>query len=392
MSILERETTILVVCAPGLSELLAGEVRQLGYDVTAVRPKGVEITGTMADAIRLNLHVRTGLYVLFLLREFECTTPDQLYRQVAKVRWDEIIDPDEYVSVVSRVDTASIDNSMFPSMKVKDAIVDTIMQRVGRRPDSGPDRNNVVVNVYWKDRRCWLYLNTTGNKLSDRNYRKIPGKAPLQETLAAGIVLSTGYDGRVPLALPMCGSGTLAIEAALIGMGRQAGALRTNLSFMHVKGYDGELWKRLRRDGRKVACKGLGAPIIATDIDDRAIEAARKNAMTAGVDQLIEFSVCDFADTLVPRGPGIVVLNPEYGERMGDCDELVGTYKRIGDWFKQSCAGYTGYVFTGNLALAKKIGLRTSRRTGFYNGSIECRVLKYEMYDGSRKGTGASEK
>ncbi len=171
-----------------------------------------------------------------------------------------------------------------------------------------------------------------------------------------------------------------AIEAALIGLNRASGILRDNFGFMHLKGFNKSLWDDLRAQAKKEAKKTLNCRIIATDIRREAVEAARKNAATAGVEHLIEFGVCDYSGTPIPEGGGIVILNPEYGERMGKLKELENVYKGIGDFFKQKCRGYTGYIFTGNLDLAKKVGLRAKRRIQFFNGSIECRLLEYELY------------
>jgi putative N6-adenine-specific DNA methylase len=183
----------------------------------------------------------------------------------------------------------------------------------------------------------------------------------------------------------MCGSGTLAIEAALIATGRPPGLLRSNFGFMHHMGFDADAWQALRREAKKVRSNDAPAPIVASDIDEKAVLAARKNAETAGVHRLIDFEVCDFADTPMPDDPGIVLLNPEYGERMGEVAALESTYKRMGDFLKQRCAGWTGFIFTGNLALAKKVGLRASRRLEFHNAKIECRLLRYELYAGTRR-------
>jgi putative N6-adenine-specific DNA methylase len=333
--------------------------------------------------MKLNLYLRTAYSVLYLLKGFRCGNSDTLYKQVSNLPWENIISADEYVCVLSRVDTFSVNNSMYPSLKVKDAIVDRIDRKTGARPDSGPDKGRVVVNLYWKRDRAWVYLNTSGLKLSDRNYRKMPHKAPLRESLAAGIIMATGYDGSQDIVLPMCGSGTLAIESALMAMGKAPAGLRSNFGFMHTKAYDEAMWKQMRSDARKAVRKGgLAKRIIATDIDSRAIAAAKQNAKTAGVEHLIEFGVCDFADTEVPKGQGIVIVNPEYGLRLGQIEQLEKEYGRIGDFFKQKCAGYTGYIFTGNRELAKKVGLKTSARMIFFNGKIECRLLKYMMYEG----------
>ncbi|HOW70780.1 MAG TPA: class I SAM-dependent RNA methyltransferase [Phycisphaerae bacterium] len=382
---LDVANTIRVSCAPALAEYLAKEIEALGYSATGQYDTGVDLTGTLGDAMRLNLYLRTAMNVLYFLREFPCSTVEDLYREVGFIDWEHWLDPDGYLSVVSRVDTPSVNNETFANKKVKDAIVDRIQDKAGRRPNSGPGRDRFVVNLFWFKDRCWLYFNTSGAKLSNRGYRKIPHSAPMVETLAAGVLMAAGYDGRMPLVNPMCGSGTLAIEAALMATGRPPGLLRSNYGFMHALGFDDQAWQVIRREARKVRAESPPGRIIASDIDPQAVDAARRNAATAGVDQLIEFHVCDFADTPLPEETGMVMLNPEYGERLGKMSELEVTYKRIGDFFKQRCPGWTGYVFTGNMELAKKVGLRASRRIPFFNARIECRLLKYELYPGTRR-------
>ncbi len=382
---IDSRSTIRVTCAPGLTEILKTEIEELGYRVKTSDRTGVEIWGSRRDAMRLNLHLRTAFHVLYLFKEFKSKTPDKLYRRVVAHPWEEMISPDGYVSVMSRVDTPAIDNSTFASLKVKDAIVDRIQEKCGRRPDAGPRRDRFVVNLHWVKDLCRLYLNTSGVKLANRGYRRLPHAAPMQETLAAGVVLTTGYDGTRSFVNPMCGSGTLAIEAALIASRRPPGLLRGNFGFMHELGFDDDAWQALRGEARALRAKAAPAPIVASDVDERAIEAARKNAETAGVHHLIDFRACDFADTPIPEEKGVVVFNPAYGERMGEVRELEETYGRIGDFLKQKCAGCTGYVFTGNPELAKKVGLRAERRTPFFNARIECRLLRYDLYEGTRK-------
>jgi len=390
---LKQKGTILITCSAGLVDYVRQEVEDLGYEGGDYHKTGLEIQGDLYDAMRLNLHLRTAYNVLFLLKQFKCYSPDELYRNVKDLPWEDIISPAEYLSVVGRINTEYVKNSMYANLKVKDAIVDRIAGLTGSRPDSGKDKDKVVVQFYWKDNFCRLYLNTSGLKLSDRGYRKMPHKAPLRESLAAAIIMATDYDGRRPLICPMCGSGTLAIEAALIASRRAPGLLRSNYGFMHLKDFDESKWRQMRTEALKKSKARGGkagfkpARIIATDIDAGAVEAARKNAMTAGVSHLIDFDVCDFAETVITPEPGIIVMNPEYGLRLGEIEKLKDTYKRIGDFFKQKCAGYTGYIFTGNPSLSKKVGLRTSRRIEFYNANIECRLLKYELYAGAKGKT-----
>ena len=376
---------VMITCATGLGECLKAEVESLGYKVTTKRDTGIELSATWEDIMRLNLELRTGFCILLLLKEFKCTHPDQLYKTLLSIAWEDILPIDGYVSVICRCKTPTIKNTMFANQKIKDGIVDRMVQQTGKRPNSGPSRDKIVVNVYWYGEKCWVYLNTTGVKLSDRGYRKLPHLAPVQESLAAALLKTTGYDGNQPLVAPMCGSGTFAIEAALIAQNRAPGLLRSNYSFMHIKGFEKDQWTKIRSEIRKRTKKELSYPIIASDIDEFAVEASKKNAQTAGVDHLIKFEVCDFAKTEIPEEGGILIMNPEYGQRLGEEKELEVTYKRIGDFMKKKCSGYNGYIFTGNINLAKKVGLKASRRFVFFNADIECRLLKYEIYSGSKQ-------
>jgi putative N6-adenine-specific DNA methylase len=376
---------IVITCSKGIPELLEKELQALGFPVLSRSVSSVITEGSLADTMKINLLIRTGHRVLFLLEEFRAEDADDLYREMSRVPWEEYIRPDGYLCVTSTIDNPGIRDSRYANVKGKDAIVDRMREVYGQRPDSGPERSGLVVHLYWNEDKCAVYLDTSGEPLSKRGYRKIPLQAPLQETLAAALVQSTVWDGRGNFINPMCGSGTIAIEAALIGLNRAAGLGRGNYGFMHVRGFDRSVWNVLRAEAAKAGRKSLKGKIIASDMRSEAVSAAKKNAATAGVEHLIEFHVCDFFDTPVPEGNGVVVINPEYGERMGQIEKLGLTYKLMGDFFKQRCGGYTGYVFTGNPHLAKKIGLRTKRRIQFFNGSIECRLLEYDLYEGSRK-------
>ena len=385
MSFWKRKSRIVITCAKGVPPFLKQELLSLGFPVLSAGNAEVETEGTMEETLRLNLLIRTGQRVLFLLESFNAKTPDELYRRVSRINWEDYISEDSYFSVTSSVHNPTIKDSRFANVKCKDAVVDRIKEKCGQRPDTGPERNRIVVHLYWKGNIAEIFLDTSGEALSKRGYRMSPLKAPMQETLAAAVVLATGWTEDGNFINPMCGSGTLAIEAALVALDRAPGLLRSNYGFMHLKEFDESSWKVLRRKIRAEAKDRLNGRIIATDISQQAVEAAKKNAMTAGVDRFIEFGVCNFSGTPVPTNGGVVILNPEYGERMGEMEKLRDTYKEIGDFFKKKCQGYRGYVFTGNLDLAKKVGLRTNRRITFFNGPIECRLLEYDLYEGSRK-------
>jgi putative N6-adenine-specific DNA methylase len=378
---------ILVTCPKGIPPWLAAEVRGLGFPVAAEAEAAVETAGSLSDTMRLNLWLRTGHRVLYHLADFVAENPEGLYAGVRKIAWEEILyegGAHAYLSVTATADTPSIRDVRFVNVKAKDAIVDRMQERCGQRPDSGPERNRAVVHVFWKGSDVSVYLDTSGEPLSRRGYRKIPLLAPMQETLAAAVIYATGWNGRRSFVNPMCGSGTLAIEAALFAEGKAPGLLRSNYGFAHLKGFDPEAWKALRAEAHD-AQKETAARIVATDIDPRAVAAARQNARTAGVEERIEFEVCPFDETEVPVRSGVALLNPPYGERTGETTELAGLYRGIGDFFKQKLSGYKGYLFTANALLAKQVGLRASRRIPFYNGELECRLLEYELYAGTRR-------
>lgn len=385
MEIFKDKSRILVSCPQKVSSYLRDEITSLGYKIIKEQETFVETEGTMEDAMVLNLNIRTGHRVLFFIQEFTADTPGRLYKGFYNIEWEKYFGNDEYISISSHVEHGAVNDSRFPNLKAKDAIVDRFRDKFGARPDSGSERKGVMIFFYWVNNRCSVFFDTSGITLAKRNYRKIPFKAPMQESLAASVITATGWKGEGNFVNPMCGSGTLAIEAALMALNKAPGLLRSNFAFMHLKGYDENVWKKIRQEVRQKGKKHLDYKIVATDISHNAVDAARQNAKTAGVDHLIEFKVCDFRDTDIPPGGGVVVINPEYGERLGDEKELETVYKEIGDFFKNKCRGYKGYVFTGNFNLAKKIGLRSSRRVPFFNSKIECRLLEFELYEGSRK-------
>lgn len=381
----QSNNKILITCSKGVAPWLAAELESLGHPVEEEMSLGVFIRGSFEDCYRLNLQLRTGLRVLYLLKEFPANSPDSLYQGLFDLPWEEIVPSTGYLSVTSSVQQEQINNTQFANLKTKDAIVDRIASKKGRRPDSGPERDKTVVFLHWKENRAAIFLDTSGEPLSKRGYRKIPFQAPLQETLAAALIMATSWQPDRPFVNPMCGSGTLGIEAALMAQNRAPGLLRNNFGFMHTVPFNRRLYQEIRREVKALGTKPEGVQIICTDISPEAIGAARQNARTAGVEQLIDFQQCDFSETPLPADPGVVVLNPPYGERIGNVAELEELYKRIGDFFKNSCPGYSGYLLSGNLPLLKKVGLKSKKRHIFYTGKIETRFVEYELYSGTRR-------
>ncbi len=368
-----------------MSPYLQQEVIELGFAPLRTFATGIGMEGTINDCIKLNLNLRCASQVLYSIKKFSCNNSDDLYKEVSLIAWEKIIAADGYFSVTSNVDHPGIRTSLYANVKVKDAIVDRMRMQTGTRPNSGPSLDKTVVHLFWRDEVGEIFLDTSGETLAKHSYRKIPGRAPMLEALAAATLLALKWDRRSPFVNPMCGSSTIAIEAALLATNRRPGLFRSNYAFMHISGYNKGVFEAERRKLFEQIREPSGLRIIASDISADAINISKINAAAAGVEHYIEFSTGDFETTAVPEGErGVIFLNPEYGERMGVETELEKTYARIGDFMKKKCKGYTGYVFTGNLDLAKKIGLKANRRIEFYTSKIDCRLLEYELYAGTK--------
>jgi len=386
MSLYITKAPVTITCHKRLAPYLEQEVRELGFEIEEAFVTGVRINATMNECMKLNLNLRCASQVLYSLKQFEANNADDVYANLAKYQWKKILPADGYFSVTSNVMNDTINNSMFANLRVKDAIVDRMREQTGKRPETGAELKGAVIHLFWKNNQAEVFADTTGDSLARHGYRKIPGRAPMLEALAAATVMATRWDRKSPFINPMCGSGTVAIEAALIATNTRPGLFRTNYAFMHLIGFDENIYldERGRLENQITDVPGL--KIIATDYSDVAITNAIRNAVAAGVADMIDFSVCDFADTPVPEGgKGVMFVNPEYGERLGETTALEATYTRIGDFMKKKCGGYYGYVFTGNPDLAKKIGLKAKRRIEFYTSIIDCRMLEFELYDGSRR-------
>ena len=386
MQLFKITSRIIVTCSNRLSPFLQQEIVELGFTPIRVFKTGVELKGTLEDCIRLNLNLRCASQVLFSINEFAARNAEELYNHLLHLEWEDIIAADGYFSITSNVDNDTINNSLFANVKVKDAIADRFRNRTGQRPNSGPELDKVVIHLYWKEDIAEIFIDTSGETLSKHGYRKIPGKAPMLEALAAATLLATKWDRKSPFINPMCGSSTLAIEAALLATHRMPGLFRNNYAFMHLVGFDFDLYAVQRKKLAETIINVSGLKIIATDMSSDAVNISKINAAAAGVEDLIEFAIGDFATTPIPADQsGVIYFNPEYGDRLGVEAELEITYGRIGDFMKQQCKGYTGYIFTGNLELAKKIGLKPKRRIEFYTSKIDCRLFEYELYAGTKR-------
>lgn len=394
----DKNYPIIISCAKGLAPWTEREVREMGYRIIEVTENTVVTRGDVRDVMRLNLKLRTAHRVLVPLLRATCRHLDDLYRLAYSIDWENILEVDGYFSVSSSVHNLTIRDTRLPSLRTKDAIADRMRDKCQMRPDSGRESIGAAVFVYWERNEVILYLDTTGEPLSKRGYRKIPGSAPMQETLAAACIMAMGWDGKTPFLSPMCGSGTPAIEAAMIAMNKAPGSLKGHFAFQSLKGYrqviPGEkaptvaprqhfgvspeqMWKEIVLEEKAKEKKDGLPPIIATDLSPEAVENAHSNAISAGVAPYLTFKACDFADSPIPEQPGVVFFNPEYGIRLGTYEELAPVYERIGTFMNASCSGWMGGLITGNPDLARLVNLYYKARIPFYNGPIDCRLFLY---------------
>ena len=394
----DKNYPIIISCAKELSRWTEAEVLDMGYKPIEVTENTVVVRGDMRDVMKLNLNLRTAHRVLVPLLRADCRNIRDLYNLAKSIDWENLIEADGYFSVSSIVHNYTIRDTRIPSLYTKDAIADRMREKCQRRPDSGGENKGSAVFVYWEKDEVIIYLDTSGEPLSKRGYRKIPGSAPMQETLAAACLMAMKWDRKSPFLSPMCGSGTPAIEAAMMAMNKAPGSLKWHFAFQSIKGYTriipGEsapriaprqhigaspeqIWKEIVLDAKNGEITEGIPRIIATDISPEAVENAHTNAIAAGVAPYIEFKDCDFADTPIPEEKGCIFFNPEYGIRLGTVEELSPVYERIGTFMNEKCAGWMGALITGNPDLAHLVNLYYKTRVPFYNGPIDCRLFIY---------------
>jgi putative N6-adenine-specific DNA methylase len=366
-------------CARGLEPVLAEELA--GLKASDVQPGrgGVAFAGGRALLYEANLWLRTAIRVLQPALKAPVQTPDELYEAVWTIDWQQYLTPDHTLAVDCNVRDSAITHSQYAAQRTKDAICDQFLAKQGRRPSVDLQDPMLQLNLHLYRNEMTLSLDSSGDSLHKRGYRPIQTKAPLNEALAAGLVLLTGWDGSTPFADPMCGSGTLPIEASWIALRRPPGLTRKRFGFQGWLDFDIELWTSIRDEARRGVHKELAAPIVGSDLRRDAIALADRNARAAGVGHLLRFEVCDLRDFQPPPALGVIVCNPPYGERIGETKDLQGLYQLLGDVLKKRCQRYTAFVLSGNPVLEEEIGLKPASSVPLFNGRIPCRLLRFEV-------------
>ena len=367
----------------GLEEILAEEIRALGGENVKPLNRSVEFFGDKRLMYAANFRLRTATRVIKPIVVFRASDGDQLYSRAKRVAWSRHMSVDATFSVDALISHSGVRNSHYAALRVKDAVVDRFRIRYGRRPSIDLAAPDLRINLHLVSNVATLSIDSSGDPLFRRGYRTEGGAASVNEALAAGILSLAGWDGAEPLVDGMCGSGTFLIEAAMLAGNIAPGLAGRQYGFMRWPDYDRELWESLVAEARSEAIPEPGVILLGSDIDPESIHRARANADRAGVGDSIEFRRIGFEQLEPPPGPGVFVTNPPYGKRLPQKD-IDSLYSSIGDTLKQKYDGYIACILTGNLPAAKKIGLKPASRIKLFNPPLECRLLKYEIYRGSR--------
>jgi putative N6-adenine-specific DNA methylase len=367
-------------CARGLEPVLARELRELQAGDVEPGRGGVAFRGDQALLYQANLWLRTTIRVLCPVLEAHVESPEQLYAAVQSVDWTRYMTPEHTLAVDCNVRDSHITHSHYAALKTKDAICDQFVEKAGSRPSVDVENPMIALNLHIYRDQAVLSLDSSGESLHKRGYRGKLVKAPLNEALAAGLVYLSDWNDTTPFADPLCGSGTLPIEAAWIALRRPPALTRRRFGFQGWLNYDIALWTELRDEARRRVGKTLAAPVAASDVRRDAIASARDCAKAAGIGHLVEFAQRDLRDFAPPQqGPGTIICNPPYGERIGEEQDLKALYRLLGEIFRTRCSGWTVCVFTGNPGLARHIGLPATAEVRLFNGKIPCKLIKYQI-------------
>jgi putative N6-adenine-specific DNA methylase len=371
-------------CPRGLEAVLAQELAPLGAEHIVATDGGVRFGGAMSACYRVNLESRIASRVLWQIDRAPYRAEEDIYRRARSVAWDRWFTPHQTIAVKVTAQRCPLKSLDFITLRIKDAVCDFFRDGTGIRPSVDTRLPDVRIHAYFDAQQFTLYLDTSGEALFKRGYRQYTGEAPLRENLAAGILKLSGWEPGMTLLDPMCGSGTFVLEAAQMALRIPAGLKRV-FGFERLKNFEPHTWEALRAAAAAKPVAAGALPIYGSDIDKWAVMDARKNIESAGLTGLVNVAETDILDIVAPAEPGVLVMNPPYGERIGEADELAALYPKLGSVLKQRFAGWKVGIFTADLRLPKLMRLKPSRKIPLFNGPIECRLYLFEMVAGSNR-------
>ena len=366
----------------GLEDVLATELQQIGATDIVKERRGVSFSGTNETLYKANLHCRTAIRILKPIKTFKAKNPEEIYDEVRKMDWDKFMDVKSTFLIDSVVYSETFTHSKFVTYKVKDAIVDYFNEKRQNRPSISLTNPDLYINIHISHNDCSISLDSSGESLHKRGYRSVQTEAPISEVLAAGLIMLSGWHGQCDFLDPMCGSGTLLIEAAMIALNIPPGVFRKEFAFEKWKDFDSELFDKIYNDD---SCeKPFAHKIYGSDISQQAIKIAEQNIKNAGFSKYISLQKASFIDLEAPTEKTIIITNPPYGERMGGRD-VIDFYGEIGERLKHHYAGVEAWIISSNKEGFDKIGLKPTKKYALLNGSIECEYRKYEIFQGKLK-------
>jgi putative N6-adenine-specific DNA methylase len=379
----QENQTIAVTTLFGLEEILAEELREIGAQKVEIGNRVVHCQGNLKLIYHACLQLRHAIRVLVFVEEFIARGPEELYKKAKKMEWETLFPANKTFSINFAVHSELYSHTMYASLKLKDAIVDRFREVTGTRPSVNKEYPDYQFLLHISDEFVSIYLDASGETLNRRGYRDESVMAPINETLASGIIKFTGWDGSVPLMDGMCGSGTIPIEAVYIARKIPSQWYRPRFGFMTWKNYDFDMWKAVREEAKEHV-RDLQTPVFASDQSAEAIHATQVNCKNARLEKYIRIQQKDFENLEKTGEKGVLILNPPYGERL-DPEDINEFYRMIGDHLKQNFQGWDAWIITSNKEALKHLGLRTARRIKLFNGPLETRLVHYPLYQGSKK-------
>jgi putative N6-adenine-specific DNA methylase len=374
---------ILIKTLHGLEEVLAEELSQIGVENIHISRRAVSCEGDLTLLYKANLHLRTAMKVLVPLLSFEATNEDELYQKVRNFDWSPYLDLDQTFAIDNTVRSSIFKHSKYVALKTKDAIADQFREKYGKRPNIDIENPDIQFDVYCNEDKFILSIDSSGETLNRRGYRVTGHAAPLNEVLAAGMVKLSGWTADSPLIDPMCGTGTILIEAAMIGLNIPPQINRNYFSLMNWGNFDRDLWERLRKESEANILEGP-LQIEGGDNSNRILEETLETVKQLKLDKHIQLKHSTMERNTTELKDGFIIMNPPYGERLDSMD-VNAFYKGISDWLKQNFQGFEAWVLSSNMEAFKHLRLKPSRKIVLFNGSLECRFQKYELYRGTRR-------
>jgi len=366
----------------GLEEILGKELLALGGREIKTLNRAVAVVGDMGFVYKINIALRTGLRVLLPVAEFEMEDVEHYYEEMFDIPWESYFDIEKSFAIDVVGTNDLLNHSSFAGLKAKDAVVDRFRSKSGERPSVERGTPDVPIHIHIYERTIRVYLDASGDSLHKRGYRLKAGFAPLNEVLAAGIILHSKWNGGMPVLDPMCGSGTFLVEAALIAHQLPPNIYRESFAFHHWKDFDASLYEKIR-EGLLSRAKEYEGKIMGLDMEEYALEAAAENIERAMFDDAIRLRQADFFEAEPPAEKGLMLVNPPYNVRIQAQTHKM--YRQMGDTLKSKYAGWEVYWITSDMEAIKSIGLRPSRKWNLFNGELECKLLRFDMYEGTKK-------